>query len=180
MKSKTKQILNVLRVLSWIIFFGLCIQTGGILFTFIYSFFNPLVAQNIHLGLDLSNLYNADIGNYSAIVSCLIILSGLKGFIFYLVIKIFLTIDFQNPFTHKLVSLLARISYFSFAIWLVALIGNNFTEWLIKNVTESSELNLQNHFGGGTEFFFLGMIVFIISQVFKRGIELQSESELTI
>ena len=180
MKTKTKQILNVLKVVSWVIFFGLCIQTGAIIFTFMYSFFNPLVAQNLHLGLDLSNLYNVDIRNYSFIVSCLIILSGLKAIIFYLVVKIFLTIDFQSPFTLKVASLLARISYVAFAVWILSFISNAYADWLIKNVIEISELNLRNYLGGGSEFFFLGMIVFVISQVFKRGIELQSENELTI
>ena len=180
MKTKTKQILNVLKVVSWVIFFGLCLQTGVIIFTFIYSFFNPLVAENLHLGLDLSNLYNANIGNYSFVVSCLIILSGLKAYIFYLVVKIFLTIDFQNPFTFNLASLLAQISYISFAIWILSVFGNAYADWLIKNVMKTPELNLQNYLGGSSEFFFLGMIVFVISQVFKRGIELQSENELTI
>jgi hypothetical protein len=34
--------------------------------------------------------------------------------------------------------------------------------------------------GGGPEFLFLGAIVFVIAQVFKKGVEIQSENELTI
>ena len=180
MKTKTKQILNILKIISWVVFFGLCIQTGAIIFTFIYSFFNPIAAENLHFGLDLSALYTADTRIYSVIVSSLIILSALKAFIFYLVVKIFLTIDFKNPFTFKLASLLSHISYFSFAVWILSFISNAYADWLIKNVPAALEMNTENYLGGGSEFFFLGMIIFIISQVFKRGIELQSESELTI
>ncbi|MGV8946827.1 MAG: DUF2975 domain-containing protein [Lutibacter sp.] len=180
MKTKTKQILAILKIFSWIIFFGLCIQTGAIIFTFIYSLINPLVAQNLYFGLDLSNLYKADIGNYSFLVICLIILSALKAFIFYWVVKIFLTINFQNPFTLKMAALLAKISHIAFRIWLLSVILSLYANWLIKNVMENSELNLQNYLDGGSEFFFLGMIVFVISQVFKRGIELQSENDLTV
>lgn len=180
MKTKTKQILAVLKVVSWIIFFGLCIQTGALIYTFIYSFFNPVVAQNLYMGLDLSHLYDLDMGNYAFIVASLIILSGLKAFIFYLVVKIFLTINFQNPFNIKVASLLARISYIAFAVWILIFVNNMCIDSLIADGAEISQLNLQPYLGGGSEFFFLGMIVFIISQVFKRGIELQSENELTI
>ena len=180
MKTKTKQILAILKVISWIIFFGLCIQTGAIIFTFIYSFFNPLVAQNLYLGLDLSNLYNADIGNYTFIVFTLIILSGLKAYIFFLVVKIFLTINFKNPFTMQVASLIASMSYFAFAVWIVSVVCNFYANGLITDGLEISEVNLQKFLGGGSEFLFLGMILFIISQIFIRGIELQSENELTI
>tara|TARA_R110002020_G_scaffold261331_1_gene475666 strand:- start:2001 stop:2543 length:543 start_codon:yes stop_codon:yes gene_type:complete len=180
MKTKTKQILGVLKVVSWIIFFGLCIQTGAIIFTFIYSFFNPIVAQNLYLGLDLSNLYNAEIGSYSYIVSSLIILSGLKAYMFFLVVKIFLIINFQNPFKIEIASLIARISYIAFAVWILSVVSNFYMGWLIKNGIGISDVGLQKYMGGSSEFFFLGLIVFAISQIFKRGIELQSENELTI
>ena len=180
METKTKQILNILKVVSWIIFFGLCIQTSSIVFTFLYSFFNPLVAQNIYFGLNLSNLYTADIRSYSFLVSFLIILSTLKAYIFFLVVQIFRTIDFQNPFITKMASLLVKISFLAFGIWILSVAGNAYVVWLLKTGTEISELNLQNYMGGSSEFFFLGMIVFVISQIFKRGIELQSEHELTI
>lgn len=180
MKTKTKQILDILKVVSWITFFGLCIQTGTIIFTFIYSFFNPSVAQNLDSGLNLSNLYNTNIGMYSYIVSCLIVLSGLKSYIFFLVIKIFQKVDFKNPFKIKLSSLIERISYFAFAVWALSIISNNTTNELIKKGIEISGMHLQKYIGGSSEFFFLGLIVFVISQIFKRGIELQSENDLTI
>lgn len=180
MKTKTKQILTVLNVVSWVIFIGLCIKTGAIIFTFIYSFFNPIVAQNLHLGLNLSNLYQVDISIYSYILSCLIILSGLKAYNFFLVVKIFQTINFHNPFEIRIASLIAKISYISFSIWILTFVINVYIEWLTTNGIEILQVNLQNYLGGGSEFFFLGMIVFIISQIFKRGIELQSENELTV
>lgn len=177
---KTKQTLSVLRVISWTIFFGLCIQTSTILFTFIFSIFNPQAAHNLLLGLDLSNLYGADIGNYSFLVSGLIILSGLKAYIFYLVVKIFISLDFKSPFQNKVTSLLTKIGYIAFSIWIIAVICTTYSNWLIKHGMEISAISVQNHIGGQSELFFLGMIVFVISQIFRRGIEMQSEIELTI
>ncbi len=180
METKTKQILVALKIISWIIFFGLCVQTGAIIFTFIYSFFNPLVSQNLYSGLDLSHLYAKEVSSYSFVVCSLILLSGLKAYIFFLVVKIFLMLNFKNPFKLEVAIFFERISYFAFAVWLLSEVSSAYSRGLINSGMEISELNLQKYLGGGSEFFFLGMIVFIISQVFKRGIELQSENDLTV
>lgn len=181
MKIKTKQILVVLNLISWGLFVGLCIQTGVFIFQFIHSFFNPLVAQNLNWELDLSTLYETDIGNYSFIVSGIIVLSGLKSYMFFLVVKIFSKIDFRSPFKIKLVSYIAGISYLAFLVWIVTLICRIYSDWLMKQETINvSKVDLLNYFGGMSEFFFLGMILLVISQIFKRGIEIQSENNLTI
>ena len=46
--------LMLITVVIWSIFIGLCIQAGALFFTSIYSFFNPIVAQNLYEGLNLS------------------------------------------------------------------------------------------------------------------------------
>jgi hypothetical protein len=95
-------------------------------------------------------------------------------------VKIFLIINFQNPFKIEIASLLVRISYIAFAVWILAVVSNAYMDWLIENGIGISEVSLQKYMGGGSEFFFLVLIVYTISQIFKRGIELQSENELTI
>ena len=37
MKSRTRQVLKVLYVLSWIIFIGVCIEAGGSIFSAFYT-----------------------------------------------------------------------------------------------------------------------------------------------
>jgi hypothetical protein len=65
MKIATKQVLRILHVIAWIIFLGLCIKTGSILYSFFVSLFiNTIAAKNIHMGLDLSDLYRIQ---YSAL-----------------------------------------------------------------------------------------------------------------
>jgi hypothetical protein len=39
---------------------------------------------------------------------------------------------------------------------------------------------LHRYLGGTGEFLFLAGIVFVIAQIFKRGIEIQTENELTV
>ena len=36
------------------------------------------------------------------------------------------------------------------------------------------------HLGGADVWLFMGVILFVIAQIFKRGIEIQTENELTI
>jgi len=110
MKSSTKLVLTILHVIAWIIFLGLCVKTGAILYSFFVSLaINPKGAGNIYMGLDLSSLYSFDKGNYVGIVSVMIILSFLNAFLFYLVVKIFLKINFVC-YSEILPSLIYRTS----------------------------------------------------------------------
>ena len=180
MKSKTKLILRILNVVCWIIFFGLCIKTGAILYSFFVSLvMNTDAAKNLHLGLNLYGLYNFSTWHYVAMVSLIILLTGLKAFIFYLGIRIFLKINFVHPFSKDVSLLVSRIAYVALGIGIITLAANGYCEWLInkKGVTIP---DMQAYLGGGGEFLLLGGIIFMIAQVFKRGIEIQSENELTV
>lgn len=49
-----KTLLGITNILSWIIFIGLCIQTGALLFSYCVSMFiHSEAAKNINLDLDL-------------------------------------------------------------------------------------------------------------------------------
>jgi len=179
MKTKTKKILTIMNIISWVVFIGLCIKTGAILYSFFVSLFiNPVAASNLHLGLNLSNLYRFNISHYATIVSLIIFLSGLKAYLFYLLIKIFLKINFVHPFSTEVSLLISRISYVALGIGILTLAGNSYCEWLTKQGVVFPDL--QVYLGGDDEFLLLGGIIFVIAQVFKKGIEIQSENELTV
>lgn len=57
----------------------------------------------------------------------------------------------------------------------MAEIGNGYFDFISKR----TGIDLVNHFNHG-EYFFMAGIVYIISQIFKRGVELQEENELTV
>ena len=80
----------------------------------------------------------------------------------------------KNPFTTEVVSRLEKISYYAFGIWLVTMHYNAHTAWLMKKTGE-----LNGNFISG-EFILMVGLVYIFSQVFKRGVEIQSDNELTI
>jgi hypothetical protein len=179
MKATTKQILKVMHIISWIIFIGLCIQTGVILYSFFVSLFiNPVAAKNLDSGLNLSNIYRYDKGHYISLVSFFIVLSALKAYTFYFIIKVFLKINLVHPFSTEVSQLITRISYFALGIGLIGMVANPYSEWLVKKGIELP--NLQKYLGGTGEFLFLAAVIFVVAQVFKRGIEIQTENELTV
>lgn len=179
MESKSKNLLYIFNLLSWLIFIGICIKTGAILISFIVSLFvNPDGASDLYLGLNLSELYNYSIGHYVSIVSILILLWGLKAYIFYIIIKIFSKINYAHPFSTGVNRLISTISYVALGVGIIAMITNNYSDWVsTKGVALD---NLGDYLSGGPEFLFMSIIIFFIAQVFKRGIEIQSENSLTI
>ena len=82
--------------------------------------------------------------------------------------------DVRHPFTEAVSEQLSKISYVAVSAGLLAYIAQGHTKWLTK-----SGMDLSENWGSG-EFLFLAGIIFIIAQIFKRGIELQTENELTI
>lgn len=179
MKTNTKTILSVMEVLTWIAFIGLCIKTGALLFTFMMSlFWNPLAAGNLHLGLDLSALFANSQWKYICVMSLIIFLPGLKAYFFFLVTRLFSKFNLAHPFSASVSSLLVKISCYALGIGVLALIANEYTESLIKKGIELPSLH--DYLGGSVEYLFMAGIIFIIAQVFKRGLEIQSENELTI
>jgi len=108
----------------------------------------------------------------------MIILSFLKAFLFYLVVKIFLKINLVNPFSEDVSLLISRIGYIALTIGILTIIANKYCDWLTKKGVTFRDL--QSVLGGAGEFLLLGAIIFIIAQVFKRGIEIQTENALTV
>jgi hypothetical protein len=179
MKSRTKQILGILHVISWVIFFGLCIKTGAIIYSFFVSLvINPIATKNLHLGLDLSALRDFSMMHYVIMVLYIISLSALKAYLFYLAIKIFLKINLLHPFSTKMSFLLNKIGHVAVGIGLLSVLAIAYGKWLTKKGVVLPDT--QDYLGGAGEFLMLGAIIYIIAQIFKRGIEIQSENELTV
>ncbi|HEU4790949.1 MAG TPA: DUF2975 domain-containing protein [Flavobacterium sp.] len=174
MKTKTESILTTMNVLTWIVFIGLLIHTGAIIVSYFISIINPEGAKNLYLGLDLFSLRQANFWKYSITVLLTITILGLKAYSAYLVIQILSKINLEHPFTMSVALLIEKVSHIIFTIWAVSMLANANHEWLRQSGLPISE----NWISG--EFIFLAGVIFIIAQIFKKGIELQSENELTI
>ena len=88
--------------------------------------------------------------------------------------KVISKIEMKSPFTKEVSRRLEFISYALFTISLIALLGN-----IYINILSHIPINVQGKLHA-KEFLFTAGLVFIISQIFKHGVELQSENELTV
>jgi len=182
MKSRTKQILKILQVLSWIIFIGVCIEAGGSIFSAFYTLvINPANARTFWEGNDLSGLYQYDPGHFFAETLLISIASVMKACIFYLIIKILhdKKLSMSQPFSEEVRLFIIKVSYLAFGIGLFTGFGVKYTEWLVKqgvHMPDTQHLRL----GGADVWLFMAVTLFVIAQIFKRGIEIQTENELTV
>lgn len=168
-------ILKIVEVIFWIVFIGLCVETGAVVISFFVSMFiNPDGAANLYMGLDLSELFEANRDYYIYISSFVITILLLKASMAYLVIKIFLKIDMENPFTSEVSALISAISRVALGAGVISILAEASSDWIMKR-----GLSVPYSWNAG-EFLFLAGIIFFIAQIFERGVSLQSENELTV
>ena len=181
-KITTKQILKVLHILSWIIFIGLCINAGGILFNAFFALvLNPIAAEKLWQEVDLSSLFDYDKGYFITVTLLMSIVAIMKAILFYLIVKILhdKKLNLTQPFNNEMKRFIFNMSYLALGIGLFSYWGVNYTKWVVaKGVTMPDVQSLR--FGGADVWLFMGIVLFVIAQIFKRGVEIQSENELTI
>jgi len=172
---ETKQVLNLMKIISWIVFIGLCIKVGAILITTAISMFsNPEAAENLYLGLDLSNLLDFSTRYYIYIISFIIVIASLQAYMCWLLILALKKVNISHPFTTEIARIISKIAYFALSIGINALAADSFSKWIWK---KSARFEMD---WGSKEFLLMAGILYVISFIFKRGVELQQENDLTI
>ena len=182
MTTTTKQVLKILTVFSWIIFVGVCIEAGGSIFSAFYTLvINPVNAATFWEGNDLSSLYKYDPGHFFAETLLISIAAVMKACIFYLIIKILhdKKLDMSQPFSREVRLFIIKVSCLAFGIGLFTGWGVKYTEWLVKQGVKMPDTH-HLRLGGADVWLFMSITLFVIAQIFKRGIEIQTENELTV
>ncbi|WP_088324582.1 DUF2975 domain-containing protein [Polaribacter tangerinus] len=170
---KTETILKIMKFFSWFAFIGLMIKCGVILTSYIASIYKPEMAKNLFEGLNLFEYYNHSFVNYSFLVFYKIILFAIEAYIAYLVIILLKKLNLEKPFKIDIHKMMKKISYAIFYLWVIAIVHNTHIQFIGKK--HDFEISLFS-----SDFVFLSLIIFIFAQIVKRGIEIQSENDLTI
>ncbi|SEP56386.1 DUF2975 domain-containing protein [Flavobacterium urocaniciphilum] len=181
-KISSKQTLMVLRILCWLIFIGLCIESGGILFNIFYTLlYNPIGAGFFWNQIDFSSLYQYDRGHFIVVTVIMLIVALLKALMFYLIIRIIENkkLSINSPFNHSVRKCILIEAFISFGIGFFSNYGMNYTEWLANQNIKMPSFHILK-IAGGDVWLFMGMILLVIAFIFKRGIELQEEIDLTV
>lgn len=181
-KIGSKEMLTFLHIMAWVIFIGICIEAGGLIFnTFFALVINPIGAKNFWMQIDLSNLISYDKGYFLVVTAIMSIVALMKALMFYLIVKLFYNkvFDFNRPFNSTLNQLISNLAYLSFGIGLFSIWGLKYSAWLrLKGIIIPSVDDL--HMGRADVWLFMSVILFVIAQIFKRGIEIQIENDLTV
>lgn len=184
MSKRTEFLFNGLNVLAWIIFVGLCVESGGLLVNaFISLFINPIASSRFWGGLNLYELYQFNQSHFVTIVSLLIIVSILKSILFYLIVNLFhkKKLNLSSPFNDMLGKYIFNLSYLAFGIGLFSYWGKKFSNWLIDTSSGTLNSSIQSlKFEGADVWLFMGVILLIFAMIFKKGIQIQSDNDLTI
>lgn len=178
MSKKNNFVFTALHVFAWIIFIGLCINAGALLVNFVYALFKPEIVGFLYQKLDLSDLYAQSQWAFFRMYSLLIIVAILKAYLFYILIVMLLKLDMSNPFNPFVVEKISSIAYYTFAIGLVSLIARQDAKNLLRYGYEMDRLN--EFWVDSLAFILMAAVVYVIAQIFKRGVELQNENDLTV
>ena len=173
---------KIVQVLSWIIFVGLCIQAGGFLFNSIFVlFFNSEGANKFWYEINLSSLYHLNQSHFVTFTGLMCIVTVLKAILFYNIVKVFHSkkINLAQPFNHFLKKFLLTVASFAFGIGLFSYWGTGFAKYLVLQGLQMPDI-ADLSFGGGDVWLFMSIILVVIVQIIKKGIEIQQENELTI
>src|SRR5665213_1374214 len=177
MKTKTEIILLILKYLALVAATGFSIECGSQLFYFVASLINPDWAKNGYsIERNWFRIHENSPWYYVCVMSLTISISGSKALIWYLIFGLLLKLQLKSPFSMLVTKKLVTISYLLLGVWiLMAIIGKTYGHYL----AEATGITLPAKYTGD-EYFFIAGIVYIISQIFKRGIEMQEENSLTV
>lgn len=176
MKNQSNNVVILFHVLFWIIFVGLCIEAGTQVVSMILKlFWHYTVNPKLHYEPSFSNIFDISVKYYIGLKSFTIAILILKTYMTYLVLKIFSVLKIENPFEEKMSRLIGWISILALEAGILSVIAAGYSDWLVKREVLSQPVEW-----GGNEFLFLAGIIYIIGIVFRRGVEMQTEQELTI
>lgn len=173
--EKSPLIFRAMNLFFWLLLIGFSIKAGALIISFYVSLYvNPVAATDLYRGLDLGAVLAFSKPQYIGAVVLLIGLTAIKAAMALLTVKASLLFRPSRPFQDEVSRLLLRISRVALVAALISLAGTIQQEWLAKSgVTVAINWGL-------AELLFLAGILYIISLVFRRGVELQSENELTV
>ncbi|NER10403.1 Protein of unknown function [Muriicola jejuensis] len=178
MSNTTNLIFTGLKIVSWIIFIGLCIDAGGLIINFIFGLINPELVGSLYQKLDLRALQEQNLWVFFGMYAFVLFVAILKAHLFYIVVRLIQKVDLTRPFNSYVSKQITRISYYVLSIGLISHIARQTSrnlEWY------GYELDKLGQFWVDSQAYILmASILYLIAFIFKKGMELQMENDLTV
>ncbi len=167
-----------LYIVAWLIFVGLSIEAGGLIVNFFFSLYKPEFVQNLYQKLDLTAIYKDSKLAFFGIYSFILSISIFKAFLFYIVIRLMHKMDLSKPFNSFVSRQITLISYYTLFIGLLSYIARQ----LVRNLMHHGFVtdNLNQFWEDSQAFILMGAVIYIIATIFKKGMDIQNENDLTV
>jgi len=178
MSKRNDFIFKGLHIVAWIIFVGLCIEAGGLIVYFIFSLYKPELVQNLYQKLDLSELYNRSQLAFFGMYGFILVISVLKAYLFYVVIRLISKLNLSKPFSSYVADQITKISYFTFAIGILSNLARQIAQNLLHFGYDIDKLN--QFWPDSQAFILMAAVIYVIATIFSRGVEIQNENDLTV
>lgn len=164
--------------IAWLIFVGLSIEAGGIIVNFVISLYNPEIIQHLYQKLNLMEMYNNSKLAFFGVYSFILIISTLKACLFYTVISLMHKMDLAKPFDTFVAKQILYMSYYTLSIGLLSSIAQQ----LVKNLKHHNFVpdSVNQFWADSHAFILMGAVIYIIAIIFKKGVDIQNENDLTV
>lgn len=179
MMSKTNNfVFIVLHIIAWLIFVGLSVEAGGYVVNFFFSVYKPELIPNLYQKLDITNLYSNSPLAFFGLYGFILFVSILKACLFYTVVILMHKINMEKPFSSLVASKISRISVITVTIGLMSYIALQISKNLSHHGLETGAI--YEIWADSKAFILMGAVIYIIATIFKKGMELQNENDLTV
>ncbi|MBF6611292.1 MAG: DUF2975 domain-containing protein [Chryseobacterium sp.] len=181
--KNTNFVLSSLEIIFWIVFGGLIITLLVllVLFACVLFGFNLGTVNNVKFTLPgFSGTFSEflELGRIEVliIIALLIVFWSLEAVLIRKVISALNKLDFIHPFSVKISSLIHQITSFALFLGVASFLFNVIFQAIILG-----EVGLNVEIGGDDfSFLILAGIIYVIGKIYKKGVDLQNENELTI
>ncbi|WP_114792339.1 DUF2975 domain-containing protein [Niabella yanshanensis] len=178
---KTKIILTLLYIIAWIIFVGLSIEAASFITNAVFILVKPEAVPYLWQQADLRDLLQYGHVFFFTQVFIIGVVSALKAILFYLIISILHNkqVKIEQPFTNIAQRFILRIASLALLIGLFSILGTTCADWLSGQGVKMPDLQAL-YLSGADVWIFMSIALFVVAYVFKKGIELQTEQDLTV
>jgi hypothetical protein len=174
MKTRTQNILSVVKIIALVVYIGAAIHAGRIIIPFIMGFINDDLWSNTGTGLDF--LKKDHLLPYIGLMSFVIAIAIIQVQVWESLRNILQEINLRTPFSMKVAKMLENMSYLILSLGGIFIIADLYMKYLAKSI---SGLDV-GYFKTAFQFLFAAGIIYVIAQIFKRGVEIQEENDLTV
>ncbi len=171
-------ILNILKIAFWIAFIGAILTTILMFSILVIALvnYNSDIISHLDMSLPISEGTFSDLKNLGkmgfCIITFLIVICGiLQSYLISVVLKILKKINFNHPFSEEISNLLSRIVSIAIITGIISIIIGYISDYILRGNV---------HFIENFETLIFAGIIYIIGMIYKKGLQLQSENDLTI